>query len=98
MNLNNLATLFGPNLLRPGSNQAAAAFDVMSPVNILMFVLTCPIEFYDEPSFGGTHNSNNQKHALDSPLYVSSHTDVGIIDHTHKGNPLEHMDTVLSGF
>ena len=61
MNLNNLATLFGPNLLRPGSNQAAAAFDVMSPVNILMFVLTCPIEFYDEPSFGGSAPNSASK-------------------------------------
>lgn len=51
MNLNNLATVFGPNLLRPGTNQtAAAAWDVISPVNVLMFFLTCPMEVYDDPS------------------------------------------------
>lgn len=65
MTLNNLATVFGPNLLRPGFTSgdfAVAAFDVMSPVNILMFFLTCPEEVYDEPwgSYSSAPNSTSR--------------------------------------
>lgn len=54
MNLNNLATLFGPNLLRPAptgeenSLLNMAAVDVATPVNVLMFFLSCPEEILDE--------------------------------------------------
>lgn len=63
MTLNNLATLFGPNLLRPGTNSqsAAAAFDVMSPVNVLMFFLICPVEVYDDPSASNSAPSSASK-------------------------------------
>ena len=63
MTLNNLATLFGPNLLRPGTNSqsAAAAFDVMSPVNVLMFFLICPLEVYDDPSASNSAPSSASK-------------------------------------
>ena len=61
MTLNNLATLFGPNLLRPGSQSAAAAFDVMSPVNVLMFFLVCPIEVYDDPNSSNSAPSSASK-------------------------------------
>ncbi len=62
MTLNNLATVFGPNLFRPGITEdsppnIAAAFDIMSPVNTLMFFLTCPEEVYDEVNPGSTPNS-----------------------------------------
>ena len=68
MTLNNLATVFGPNLLRPGysgaDNFMAAAMDVISPVNVLLFFLTCPEEVYEEPSsmsanYGGTTSSTS---------------------------------------
>ena len=54
MNLNNLATLFGPNLLRPApmgqeeSLLSMAAMDVATPVNVLMYFLSCPEEYLDE--------------------------------------------------
>ena len=54
MNLNNLATLFGPNLLRPapiGQEESLlnmAAVDVATPVNVLMYFLNCPDEFLEE--------------------------------------------------
>ena len=52
MNLNNLSTLFGPNLLRPASQEESllnmAAVDVATPVNVLMFFLSCPEEVFDE--------------------------------------------------
>ena len=51
MNLNNLATLFGPNLLRPAPENSLlnmAAVDVATPVNVLMFFLSCPEEILDE--------------------------------------------------
>ena len=34
---------------------------------------------------------------MDTPLYVPLCTDVGIVDHTHKDNPLECTDTVVIG-
>ena len=62
MTLNNLATVFGPNLFRPGTSEddppnIAAAFDIMSPVNTLMFFLNCPEEVFDEIGPGSTPNS-----------------------------------------
>ena len=54
MNLNNLSTLFGPNLLRPAASGQEesllnmAAVDVATPVNVLMFFLGCPEEILDE--------------------------------------------------
>lgn len=62
MTLNNLATVFGPNLFRQGHSEdkpasMAAAFDIMSPVNILMFFLTCPEEVFDEIAPGSTPSS-----------------------------------------
>ena len=62
MTLNNLATVFGPNLFRPGYSEdeppnMAAAFDIMSPVNTLMFFLTCPEEVFDEIAPGSTPSS-----------------------------------------
>ena len=72
MTLNNLATVFGPNLLRPGGARGApgafdvSAMDVISPVNILIFFMTCPEEVYQEPqSFSntgsGSRNARNSK-------------------------------------
>lgn len=62
MTLNNLATVFGPNLFRQGYSDdkpasMAAAFDIMSPVNILMFFLTCPEEVFEEMAPGSTPSS-----------------------------------------
>ena len=54
MNLNNLATVFGPNLLRPapsGQEESLlnmAAVDVATPINVLMFFLSCPEELLNE--------------------------------------------------
>ena len=45
----------------------------------------------------GTYNNHKQKDVLDTSLYVHLCIDVGTDDHTHKDNPLEHMDIVISG-
>lgn len=55
MTLNNLATLFGPNLLRPsGTNPMemnAAAVDIVTPVSLVLYFLNCPEEYFDENLF-----------------------------------------------
>lgn len=79
MTLNNLATIFGPNLLRPGGNQPTGPFDVMSPVNVLMFFLVCPLEVFDDPSSTGSAPSSASKgskkrHEIPYPLTDESTT------------------------
>lgn len=47
----NLATIFGPNLLRPGgtgTEMNAAAMDVVTPVSVVLYYLNCPEEYFDE--------------------------------------------------
>lgn len=45
MSLNNLSTVFGPNLLRPaGSNGQTAALEAMSYVGILLNLIRLPNE------------------------------------------------------
>lgn len=72
MTLQNLATVFGPNLLRPGGPRGApgtldvSAMDVVSPVKILVFFMECPEEIYQEPqslsnSGSGQRNARNSK-------------------------------------
>lgn len=55
MTLNNLATLFGPNLLRPsGTNPMemnAAAVDIVTPVSLVLYFLNCPEDYFDESLF-----------------------------------------------
>ncbi len=50
MTLANLATVFGPNLLRPAfkADQPAAQVDVVTPVNVVLYYLNCPEEILDE--------------------------------------------------
>lgn len=53
MTLTNLATIFGPNLLRPGgagSEINVAAMDVVTPVSVVLYYLNCPEEYFDEGS------------------------------------------------
>ena len=50
MTLTNLATLFGPNLIRPGkreNRELEATLDIMSQVGVLMYYLSLPSEMYD---------------------------------------------------
>jgi breakpoint cluster region protein len=50
MTLLNLATVFGPNLIRPGyreGRELEATLDVMSQVGVLMYFLNLPSEMYD---------------------------------------------------
>lgn len=46
MTLNNLSTVFGPNLLSPGGNELK--MDVVTPVSVVLFFLNCPEEYFDE--------------------------------------------------
>ena len=70
MTLQNLATVFGPNLLRPGGPRGApgtidvSAMDVVSPVKILIFFMECPEEIYQEPQSLG--NGGEQKNPRNS--------------------------------
>ena len=53
MTLTNLATIFGPNLLRPGGTGPEiniAAMDVVTPVSVVLYYLNCPEEYFDETS------------------------------------------------
>lgn len=53
MTLTNLATIFGPNLLRPGGAGLEiniAAMDVVTPVSVVLYYLNCPEEYFDEGS------------------------------------------------
>lgn len=53
MTLTNLATIFGPNLLRPGGaglDINIAAMDVVTPVSVVLYFLNCPEEYFDEGS------------------------------------------------
>ena len=82
MNLNNLATLFGPNLLQPASMAGdQMAVDVVTPVSVVMYFLNCPEEFLDESLFQvvaestGTHKKDGSR----KKLTVVEEEDVGII-------------------
>lgn len=89
MTLNNLATVFGPNLFRPGASTAiaqnpmAAAFDVMSPVNILMFFLICPEEVYDELNPGSTPSSVSKSGSKKRSGFNFSEDDSTSVSSTH---------------
>lgn len=51
MTLTNLATIFGPNLLRPGGAGLEiniAAMDVVTPVSVVLYYLNCPEEYFEE--------------------------------------------------
>ena len=62
MTLNNLATVFGPNLLRPAAKtieaQTAAQIDVVTPVNVVLYYLNCPEDIFDESLFRCSPNSS----------------------------------------
>ena len=50
MSLTNLATVFGPNLVRPGRREGSeveATLNIMSQVGVLMYFLKLPSEMYD---------------------------------------------------
>lgn len=57
MSLNNLSTVFGPNLLSPGGNELK--MDVVTPVSVVLFFLDCPEEFFDESLFGNSELSTS---------------------------------------
>ena len=57
MSLNNLSTVFGPNLLSPGGNEMK--MDVVTPVSVVLFFLNCPEEFFDETLFGQSELSSS---------------------------------------
>ncbi len=50
MSLNNLSTVYGPNLLSPGGDEMR--MDVVTPVSVVLFFLNCPEEFFDESLYG----------------------------------------------
>ena len=56
MSLNNLATIFGPNLLNPGG-ASALMMDVVTPVSVVLFFLNCPEEYFDESLFRASPDS-----------------------------------------
>ena len=58
MSLNNLATIFGPNLLHPGTTTMEAfMMDVVTPVSVVLFFLNCPEEYFDENLFRASPDS-----------------------------------------
>ena len=58
MSLNNLATIFGPNLLHPGTTTMEAfMMDVVTPVSVVLFFLNCPEEYFDESLFRASPDS-----------------------------------------
>ena len=58
MSLNNLATIFGPNLLHPGiTTMEAFMMDVVTPVSMVLFFLNCPEEYFDESLFRASPDS-----------------------------------------
>lgn len=60
MTLTNLATIFGPNLLRPGGAGLEinlAAMDVVTPVSVVLYYLNCPEEYFDEGALRTSPNS-----------------------------------------
>lgn len=58
MSLNNLATIFGPNLLHPGTTTMEAfLMDVVTPVSVVLFFLNCPEEYFDESLFRASPDS-----------------------------------------
>ena len=57
MSLNNLSTVFGPNLLSPGGDEMK--MDVVTPVSVVLFFLNCPEEFFDESLFGNSPQSTS---------------------------------------
>jgi len=72
MTLNNLATVFGPNLLRPGNTNPMelnlAVMDVVTPVSVVLYFLNCSEEYFDENLFRspdasstGTGSSRREK-------------------------------------
>ena len=82
MNLNNLATLFGPNLLQPASVAGGqVAVDVVTPVSVVMYFLNCPEEFLDESLFQVASESTgaHKKDGGRKKLTVVEEEDVGII-------------------
>lgn len=57
MTLTNLATIFGPNLVRPGgagSEINIAAMDVVTPVSVVLYYLNCPEEYFEESASNRT--------------------------------------------
>ena len=55
MTLNNLSTVYGPNLLRPAtattSTGETTAVDIITPVSVVLYYLNCSEEYYDEDLF-----------------------------------------------
>lgn len=92
MTLNNLATVFGPNLLRPGSNSgdhpdaylSAVTMDVVTPVSVVLYFLNCSEEYFDEhlfksPTEGqGSHRKEQRKGDTRKKLTVTEEEDSGL--------------------
>ena len=67
MSLNNLATIFGPNLLHPGTTTMEAfMMDVVTPVSVVLFFLNCPEEYFDESLFRASPDSTAAAAAVSS--------------------------------
>lgn len=68
MSLNNLATIFGPNLLHPGTTTMEAfLMDVVTPVSVVLFFLNCPEEYFDESLFRASPDSTAASCAPSQP-------------------------------
>ena len=76
MSLNNLSTVYGPNLLSPGGNEMQ--MDVVTPVSVVLFFLNCPAEYFDETLFGrsdlstSTSSSNKSRNTGGRGSYTPS--------------------------
>ena len=66
MSLNNLATIFGPNLLRAACMENFL-MDVVTPVNVVLFFLHCSEEYFDESLFRGSPDSTAASSAPSQP-------------------------------
>lgn len=68
MSLNNLATVFGPNLLHPGaSSMDVFMMDVVTPVSVVLYFLNCPEEYFDESLFRASPDSTAASSAPSQP-------------------------------
>ena len=69
MTLPNLATVFGPNLLRPADTSDSishAALDVRTPVSVLLYFLNCPDDFFDESVIGSSPHQTGSSSGMRS--------------------------------
>lgn len=94
MTLTNLATVYGPNLLHPGTAEPAylsmMAMDVVTPVSVVLYYLNCPEEFFDDIPNPSPENTANLRGGgsggMNSGELVEA--DTGEAQHRESGSPV----------